>query len=68
MFQRAQRASFRRLGQLARIGLLVLDDFLPAPPSIVSQRFVGGHRQPRSQVRSSLVVSQLPIEAWRMPG
>jgi DNA replication protein DnaC len=54
----------RRLGQLARIGLLVLDDFLLTPPSIIEAKDLLEVIDDRSQVRSTLVVSQLPVEAW----
>jgi DNA replication protein DnaC len=54
----------RRLGQLARIGLLVLDDFLLTPPNLVEAKDLLEVIDDRSQVRSTLVVSQLPVEAW----
>jgi DNA replication protein DnaC len=54
----------RRLGQLARIGLLVLDDFLLTPPNIVEAKDLLEVIDDRSQVRSTLVVSQLPVENW----
>src|SRR5215204_5264888 len=54
----------RRLGQLARIGLLVLDDFLLTPPSVIEAKDLLEVIDDRSQVRSTLVVSQLPVEAW----
>src|SRR5215471_3697790 len=54
----------RRLGQLARFGLLVLDDFLLTPPSMVEAKDLLEVIDDRSQVRSTLVVSQLPVEAW----
>src|SRR5438270_3664075 len=54
----------RRLGQLAKIGLLVLDDFLLTPPSVIEAKDVLEVIDDRSQVRSTLVVSQLPVEAW----
>ena len=53
-----------RLGQLARIGLLVLDDFLLTPPSLIEAKDLLEVIDDRSQVRSTLVVSQLPVEAW----
>src|SRR5262245_42857818 len=53
-----------RLGQLARIGLLVLDDFLLTPPSVIEAKDLLEVIDDRSQVRSTLVVSQLPVEAW----
>jgi DNA replication protein DnaC len=54
----------RRLAQLARLGLLVLDDFLLTPPNIVEAKDLLEVIDDRSQVRSTLVVSQLPVEAW----
>jgi DNA replication protein DnaC len=54
----------RRLGQLARIGLVVLDDFLLTPPNIVEAKDLLEVIDDRSQVRSTLVVSQLPVEHW----
>jgi DNA replication protein DnaC len=54
----------RRLGQLARIGLLVLDDFLLTPPSVIEAKDLLEVIDDRSQVRSTLVVSQLPVENW----
>ena len=54
----------RRLGQLARIGVLVLDDFLLTPPNVIEAKDLLEVIDDRSQVRSTLVVSQLPVEAW----
>src|SRR5918911_209158 len=54
----------RRLAQLARIGLLVLDDFLLTSPTLVEAKDLLEVIDDRSQVRSTLVVSQLPVEAW----
>ena len=54
----------RRLGQLARIGLLVLDDFLLTSPNVIEAKDLLEVIDDRSQVRSTLVISQLPIEAW----
>jgi DNA replication protein DnaC len=54
----------RRLGQLARIGLLVLDDFLLTSPTVIEAKDLLEVIDDRSQVRSTLVVSQLPVEAW----
>jgi DNA replication protein DnaC len=54
----------RRLGQLARIGLVVLDDFLLTPPNIVEAKDLLEVIDDRSQVHSTLVVSQLPVENW----
>src|SRR6202165_4446551 len=54
----------RRLAHLAQIGGLVLDDFLLTPPSIIEAKDLLEVIDDRSQVRSTLVVSQLPVEAW----
>src|SRR5438874_3776169 len=54
----------RRLGQLASIGLLVLDDFLLTPPSVIEAKDLLEVIDDRSQLRSTLVVSQLPVENW----
>ena len=54
----------RRLAGLAKLGLLVLDDFLLTPPSVVEAKDLLELIDDRSQVRSTLVVSQLPVEAW----
>src|SRR5262249_1521056 len=54
----------RRLGQLARIGLLVLDDFLLTSPNIVEAKHLLSVIADRSQARSTLVISELPVEAW----
>src|SRR5438046_1544285 len=54
----------RRLAQLARIGVLVLDDFLLTPPNLVEAKDLLEVIDDRNQMRSTLVVSQLPVEAW----
>src|SRR5229473_3597049 len=54
----------RRLAHLAKIGVLVLDDFLLTPPSIIEAKDLLEVIDDRSQVRSTLVISQLPVEAW----
>src|SRR5919206_2986440 len=54
----------RRLAQLARIGLLILDDFLLTSPSLIEAKDLLEVIDDRSQVRSTLVVSQLPVENW----
>jgi DNA replication protein DnaC len=54
----------RRLGQLARIALLVVDDFLLTSPNIVEAKDLLEVIDDRSQLRSTLVVSQLPVENW----
>src|SRR5918911_5068329 len=54
----------RRLAALAKIGVLVLDDFIMTPPSIVEAKDLLEVIDDRSQVRSTVVVSQLPVENW----
>src|SRR5258708_36910188 len=54
----------RRLAHLAKIGVLVLDDFLLTPPSTIEAKDLLEVIDDRSQVRSTLVISQLPVEAW----
>ncbi len=54
----------RRLAHLAKIGLLVLDDFLLTSPSVIEAKDLLEVIDDRSQTRSTLVVSQLPVEAW----
>src|SRR5919199_4630414 len=54
----------RRLAQLAKIGVLVLDDFLLTPPNVVEAKDLLEVIDDRSQMRSTVVVSQLPVEAW----
>jgi DNA replication protein DnaC len=54
----------RRLAALARIGVLVLDDFCLTPPSIIEAKDLLEVIDDRSQVRSTIVVSQLPVENW----
>ena len=54
----------RRLAHLAKIGLLVLDDFLLTSPSVIEAKDLLEVIDDRSQTRSTLLVSQLPVEAW----
>jgi DNA replication protein DnaC len=54
----------RRLAHLAKIGVLVLDDFLLTSPSMIEAKDLLEVIDDRSQVRSTLVISQLPVEAW----
>jgi DNA replication protein DnaC len=60
----------RRLAALAKIGVLVLDDFILTPPSIVEAKDRLEVIDDRSQVRSTVVVSQLPVRTgtprWRL--
>jgi DNA replication protein DnaC len=54
----------RRLAHLAKVGVLVLDDFLLTPPSVIEAKDMLEVIDDRSQVRSTLVISQLPLESW----
>ena len=54
----------RRLGQLSKPGLLILDDFLLTPTSAMEARDLLEIIEDRTQLRSTLVISQLPVEAW----
>lgn len=54
----------RLLRQLARVSLLVLDDFLLAPATVEQCRDLLEVIEDRAQLRSTLVASQLPVDAW----
>jgi DNA replication protein DnaC len=54
----------RRLAQLAKIGVLVLDDFLITTPSLIEAKDLLEVIDDRSQLRSTVVVTQLPVEDW----
>ena len=54
----------RLLGQLQRTELLVLDDFLLTPASVEQCRDLLEVIEDRTQLRSTLVASQLPVDAW----
>jgi DNA replication protein DnaC len=54
----------RLLAQLQRVSLLVLDDFLLTPASVEQCRHLLEVVEERAQRRSTLVASQLPIDAW----
>jgi DNA replication protein DnaC len=54
----------RRLAGLAKIGVLVLDDFCLTPPSLIEAKDLLEVIDDRSQLRSTVVVSQLPVENW----
>jgi DNA replication protein DnaC len=61
---RADGRYVRLLGQLARTQLLVLDDFLLSPAPVEACRDLLEVIEDRAQRRSTLVVSQLPVEGW----
>jgi len=52
------------LGQLNRAALLVLDDFLLTPATVAQARDLLEVIEDRSQLRSTMVASQLPVEMW----
>ena len=52
------------LGQLNRAALLVLDDFLLTPATVAQARDLLEVIEDRSQLRSTMVASQLPVEIW----
>ncbi|MPZ13492.1 MAG: AAA family ATPase [Chloroflexi bacterium] len=54
----------RRLAYVAKIAVLVLDDFLLTPPSVNEAKDLLEVIDDRSQVRSTVIVSQLPVENW----
>jgi DNA replication protein DnaC len=61
---RADGRYARLLGQLAKVSLLVLDDFLLTPAPTEACRELLEVVEDRAQRRSTLVVSQLPIDNW----
>ena len=54
----------RLLSSLQRVSLLVLDDFLLSPAGIGACRDLLEVIEDRSQLRSTIVVSQLPVDKW----
>jgi DNA replication protein DnaC len=54
----------RLLNQLSRVALLVLDDFLLTPVTVEQARDLLEVIEDRSQLRSTLIASQLPVESW----
>lgn len=54
----------RLLGQLQRATLLVLDDFLLTPATVEQCRDLLEVVEDRAQLRSTLIASQLPVDAW----
>jgi len=54
----------RLLTQLARVSLLVIDDFLLTPVTVEQARDLLEVIEDRSQLRSTMVASQLPVESW----
>ena len=58
----------RLLAQLAKVRLLLLDDFLIVPAQGDEARDLLEVIDDRSQLRSTMVVSQLPVERWHACG
>lgn len=54
----------RLLAQLQKVSLLVLDDLLLTPASVEQCRDLLEVVEDRAQLRSTLVASQLPVDAW----
>jgi DNA replication protein DnaC len=61
---RADGRYMRTLASLARVNLLVLDDFLLTPATVESCRDLLEVIEDRAGLRSTLVASQLPVEKW----
>lgn len=61
---RADGRYTRLLAHLARTELVVVDDFLLTPASVEACRDLLEVVEDRAQRRSTLVVSQLPVEHW----
>jgi DNA replication protein DnaC len=61
---RADGRYARTLSQLARVSLLVLDDFLLSPAPVEACRDLLEVMEDRSGLRSTLVASQLPVDKW----
>jgi len=61
---RADGRYARTLSQLARVSLVVLDDFLLSPAPVEACRDLFEVIEDRSGLRSTLVASQLPVDKW----
>jgi DNA replication protein DnaC len=61
---RADGRHARLLTHLARVSVLVLDDFLLSPASTEACRDLLEVVEDRAQRRSTIVVSQLPVDNW----
>jgi DNA replication protein DnaC len=61
---RADGRYARTLGQMARVPLLVLDDFLLSPAAVEACRDLLKVVEDRTGLRSTIVASQLPVEKW----
>jgi DNA replication protein DnaC len=61
---RADGRYARTLAQLARVSVLVLDDFLLSPAPVEACRDLLEVIEDRTGLRSTLVASQLPVDKW----
>lgn len=61
---RADGRYARTLAQLARAGVLVLDDFLLSPAPVEACRDLLEVIEDRAGLRSTIVASQLPVDKW----
>lgn len=61
---RADGSYPKLLGRLARLDLLILDDFLMTPPTEMQRRDLLEVLEDRYGNRSTLCSSQLPVDAW----
>jgi DNA replication protein DnaC len=61
---RADGSYPKLLGRLARLDLLILDDFLMTPPTEMQRRDLLEVLEDRYGTRSTLCSSQLPVDAW----
>jgi hypothetical protein len=62
-------ASFaRRLTQLAKLDILVIDDFAISPMGAAERNDLLEVLDDRIGSRSTLITSQLPVKAWHLPG
>lgn len=61
---RADGSYPKLLGRLARLDVLILDDFLMAPPTEMQRRDLLEVLEDRYGNRSTICSSQLPVDAW----
>lgn len=61
---RADGRYARLLSQIAKVSLLVLDDFLLSPANTEASRDLLEVIEDRTELRSTIAVSQLPIDKW----
>jgi len=54
----------RRLAQLAKLGLMVIDDFAISPIGPAERNDLPELLDDRIGMRSTLITSQLPVKAW----